>query len=245
MAFFKITYHDTLHFATLHNYGCTFHCSFCSYKLRSGAEGRPGFSWPKPERFPTVEELKEALRSVAPEKVFFMGGEPTVAKELPELLAFARQELGAVTRLGHTNGSRLPLEFLDGANVGFKAWSPELHRRITGRDKNLIYDNFAAACDAGLEMAANMVYVPGLVELDEFAGTVQFLSRISPEIPFHIMGYIPVPGEPYRRPDDAEMERVEALCRTYLHRVASSHLTDAEALDLTCRDHRFRVRTVL
>ena len=119
MAFFKITYHDTLHFATLHNYGCTFHCSFCSYKLRSGAEGRPGFSWPKPERFPTVEELKEALRSVAPEKVFFMGGEPTVAKELPELLAFAKQELGAVTRLGHTNGSRLPLEFLDGANVGF------------------------------------------------------------------------------------------------------------------------------
>ena len=174
-----------------------------------------------------------------------MGGEPTVAKELPELLAFAKQELGAVTRLGHTNGSRLPLEFLDGANVGFKAWSLELHRRITGRDKNLIYDNFAAACDAGLEMAANMVYVPGLVELDEFAGTVQFLSRISPEIPFHIMGYIPVPGEPYRRPTDAEMEQAEALCRTYLRHVASSHLTDAEALDLTCRDHRFRVRTVL
>ena len=37
----------------------------------------------------------------------------------------------------------------------------------------------------------------------------------------------------------------EALCRTYLRHVASSLLTDAEALDLTCRDHRFRVRTVL
>ena len=38
MAFHKITYHEQYKFATLHNYGCTFRCSFCSYKLRSGAD---------------------------------------------------------------------------------------------------------------------------------------------------------------------------------------------------------------
>ena len=36
-----------------------------------------------------------------------MGGEPTVAKELDEMVAFAKLELGSETRLGHTNGSRL------------------------------------------------------------------------------------------------------------------------------------------
>lgn len=47
-------------------------------------------------------------------------------------------------------------------------------------------------------MAANMVFVPGLVGLAEFEGLMKFLSRIGCDIPFHIMGYIPVPGQPYR-----------------------------------------------
>lgn len=244
MSFYRITSHKSLHFATLHNYGCTFRCCFCSYRLRSGADGAPGLSYPPPKRFLSVAEIEAALRKAAPEKVYFMGGEPTTAKELPELLAFAKRELGAVTRLGHTNGSRLPLPDLDGANVGFKAWSDDLHRRITGCEKALIYDNFSAACDAGLDMAANMVFVPGLVGLAEFEGLMKFLSRIGCDIPFHIMGYIPVPGQPYRRPGDAEMDEVLALCRSYLKRVDSSHLTSEEALDLKRRDHRFQVETI-
>ncbi|MEG1979753.1 MAG: radical SAM protein, partial [Victivallaceae bacterium] len=150
MAFYRITYNEKYRFATLHNYGCTFHCSFCSYKLRSGANGRPGFAEPKPEKFLTVEEQKAALKKVDIDKLYFMGGEPTVAPELPEMLHFAKTELNVMTKLGHTNGSKLPLPYLDGANVGFKAWSDELHLEITGRPKSLIYDNFQRAFDAGL-----------------------------------------------------------------------------------------------
>ncbi len=244
MAFYRITYHDQYHFATLHNYGCTFRCPFCSYKLRSGADGTPGLSSPAPKRFLSVEEQQQALLRVRPEKVYFMGGEPTTARELETMLAFAKRELGAETRLGHTNGSRLPLPHLDGANVGFKAWSETLHRQLTGRAKRPIYDNFAAAFDAGLQLKANMVFVPGLVDFKEFEGLVDFLARLSPELPFHIMGYIPVPGQPYRRPTDVEMRELTALCRSRLHRVSSSHLTSEQALDLTVRDDRFAVRTL-
>ena len=244
MAFYRITWNEKYDFATLHNWGCTFHCPFCSYKLRSGAGGRPGFAEPKPVRFLTVEEQKDALRRIRPGKVYFMGGEPTVAKELPEILAFAKNELHAMTKLGHTNGSMLPLENLDGANVGFKAWSSSLHEKITGRPKELIYGNFEKAFKSGMSLAANMVYIPGLVEADEFKGCLEFLSNLSDEIPFHIMGYIPVPGEPYRRPADEEMTAITELCRQYLKNVAASHLTTAEALDLACRDDRFRVKTV-
>ncbi len=244
MAFHRITYHQEYKFATLHNYGCTFKCSFCSYKLRSGADGVPGLAYPKPERFLTVDEMKSALRSVSPVKVYFMGGEPTTARELDEMLDFAKNELGAVTKLGHTNGSKLPLPNLDGANIGFKAWSDALHEQITGRPKSLIYDNFRRAFESGMELAANMVFVPGLVDLDELEGTVKFLGGLSRDIPFHIMGYIPVPGQTWPRPTARQMAEAETLCRRYLNNVAASHLTTEEALDLSARDNRFKVKVI-
>src|SRR5574344_1551944 len=123
MAFYRITWNEKYRFATLHNWGCTFHCSFCSYKLRSGADGRPGFAEPKPARFLSVAEQKETLRRLKPDKVYFMGGEPTVAAEIDDMIRWAKEELHAEVKLGHTNGSRLPIPGLDGANVGFKAWS--------------------------------------------------------------------------------------------------------------------------
>lgn len=244
MSFYRITWNEKYRFATLHNWGCTFRCPFCSYKLKSGAGGRPGFATPRPERFLSLAEQKAVLIAVRPLKVYFMGGEPTLAKELDEMLLFAKNELGAETRLGHTNGSRLPIPALDGANVGFKAWSEELHRKITGRPKSLIYDNFTKAFHAGMQMSANLVFIPGLAGLDELEGLTRFLAGLDPEIPFHIMGYIPVPGQPWKRPDNREMEDAVRLAKTYLKQVASSHLSSAEALNLTARDDRFKVKTI-
>ena len=70
MAFYRITYNEKYNFATLHNWGCTFRCPYCSYKLRSGADGRPGFSTPKPEKFLSVEEQKKALLEIRPAKYY-------------------------------------------------------------------------------------------------------------------------------------------------------------------------------
>lgn len=244
MAFHTITYNDKYRFATLHNYGCTFRCPVCSYKLRSGANGTPGLSYPRPERMLTVSEMKKALRSVSLEKVYFMGGEPTVAKELQEMLDFAKDELGARTFLGHTNGSRLPLPNLDGANVGFKAWDEETHLRYTGRPKAPIFDNFAAAVHSGLEMKANIVFIPGLVDVDQLEEVAAWLADLSPRIPFHIMGYIPVPGQTYVRPTRDQMAEAVGVCERHLANVEASHLTPEEAIDITARDDRFRVRTI-
>lgn len=244
MSFYRMTWNEKYDFVTLHNWGCTFHCPFCSYKLRSGASGRPGFAEPKPEHFLSVEEQKGVLRKIRPGKVYFMGGEPTVAKELEEMLLFAKYELGAETKLGHTNGSRLPLPNLDGANVGFKAWSNDLHLSITGKPKSLIYDNFRAAFDSGMKMAANLVFIPGLVGLSEMEGVLRFLAGLDRRIPFHIDGYIPIPGQPWKRPTDAEMSEAVQLAQSWLDNVRSSHLTSDEALDLTARDDRFKVKII-
>ena len=244
MPFFKITHNQKHRFATLHNFGCTFRCRVCSYKLRSGADGIPGQRHPRPERFLSVDQMKTTLRSVSVDKVLFMGGEPTVAQELPEMLDFAKNTLRTKTYLGHTNGSRLPLDNLDGANVGLKAWDEDVHLRYTGQPKQRIYDNFAAAFRAGLEMKANVVFVPGLVDLDQIDGIAHWLATLSREIPFHVMGYIPVPGQPYERPTAEQMEAAMSVCRRHLRQVAVSHLTSREALDLTARDDRFAVRRI-
>ncbi len=244
MSFFKITYNQKYRFATLHNFGCTFHCGVCSYKLRSGADGMPGQVHPRPQRFLAVEQMKSALRSVSIDKVFFMGGEPTLAQELPVMLDFAKNVLGATTCLGHTNGSRLPLANLDGANVGLKAWDQQVHLRYTGRPKQPIFDNFAAAVRAGLEMKANVVFVPGLVDLDQIEALAEWLASLNPDIPFHIMGYIPVPGQPYAHPTTEQMDAAVRICQRHLHHVARSHLTSREALDLTARDDRFAVEQI-
>ena len=207
MAFFKITHNEKHRFATVHNHGCTFRCGVCSYKLRSGPDGPPGRSVPAPERFLDLDEVKRALDGLAIDRLFFMGGEPTVAKDLPEMLRYAKERLGVRTYLGHTNGSRLPLAHLDGANVGLKAWDDRVHEAYTGRPRRPIFDNFAAAVAAGLEMKANAVLVPGLVDTDQVEAIAAWLATLDPGIPFHVMGYIPVPDSPSRDPPTSRWRR--------------------------------------
>ena len=243
MAFYKVTYNKKHNFATVHNYGCTFRCPICSYRLASGADGVPGFAYPKPERFLTDDEVKDALRSVSPEHVNFMGGEPTVARSLPEILTFVKNELDAGTALGHTNGSNLDLKDLDSANVGLKAWNEDTHKFITGVDKNKIYSNFRRAAEMGIELSANIIYIPGLVDIDQIEATAEFVSSFK-GVKFHIMGYIPVPGQPYRRPTAAEMKDAQKAAQKHLREVRYSHLTPEQVLSLDRNDDRFDVKVI-
>lgn len=243
MAFYKITYNRKHDFATVHNYGCTFKCPICSYKLRSGAEGKPGLAYPKPERYLDAKEIKDALTAVDPRSVHFMGGEPTVSKMLPEILDFVKNELGAETMLGHTNGSNLSIENLDGANVGLKAWKEDTHLYMTGIEKSRIYGEFTDAAKRGMKLAANIIYIPGLVDLDQVEATAEYISSLG-DIPFHIMGYIPVPGQSYRRPTKEEMDMAKEVAEKHISGVKYSHLSPEEVLSLERDDDRFDVQVI-
>ena len=244
MSFHSITYNSKYRFATLHNYGCMFRCPVCSYKLHSGPNGRPGYAWPKPEGFLTTEQAKATLRKADIATLYFMGGEPSMARDLSELLDFGKNELGVRTFLGHCNGWKLDFPYLDGANVGLKAWDPRVHLAYTGREKDFIFGNFQRAFEAGMDLKANVVYVPGLVDLDQVEAIAAWLGSLSRDIRFHIMGYIPVPGQTYARPTEGQMELAVQICRKHLSKVASSHLSSQEALDLSARDDRFASRQI-
>jgi len=245
MAFYKITYNEKHRFATLHNYGCTFRCPVCSYKLRSGENGKAGHAYPRPKQFLKADEIRQTLMQVSVDTLNIMGGEPTIAPDLPELLDFAKHTLKVRTCLGHTNGSHLPLPNLDAANVGLKAWDERIHLEYTGREKRLIFDNFKEAHAAGIELKANVVYVPGFVDADQVESIAAWLADLSPEIPFHIMGYIPVPGQPFQSPTVEQMSHAVEACRQYLVHVNSSRLSSEQALNLSERDDRFEVKRIV
>jgi pyruvate formate lyase activating enzyme len=213
--------------------------------LRSGIAGVPGQSFPRPEAFPILAEFKNALAQLAIDRVFFMGGEPTLAPDLPELLYFAKHELRLETGLGHTNGSRLPLADLDMANVGLKTWEEQLHFKFTGRPKSLIYNNFKAAFHSGIKMKANVILIPGLVEIEQITAIAEWLSRLSPQIPLHVNGYIPVPGQPFKKPSHINVAEVVNACRQYLNTVDSSNISPETAVGLSGRDDRFDSVTVI
>jgi len=211
----KVTWSESDQRISIYNCGCNFSCIGCSYKLL-----QPQLEKPVP-----VERIEELLAHYRPRKVTFLGGECTTNPALPRLLAFSKREIGAETWLGHTNGSKLPLPDLDGANVSLKAFSPEKHREYTGYPAEPIYANFRAGFEAGLQMKASAVYIPGFLDLDELEPMAEFLASLSPDLPFHLMGFVPVPGTTWPRPTEEQMARAVDVVRRHLRRVSYSHLT--------------------
>lgn len=236
MAIYKVTYAEKYRRATLHNYGCNFRCRGCTYKLKGN---------PRPDRFLPVEEIHACLRRLNPEAVHFMGGEPTINPQLPQLLAFCKHELGVTTRLGHTNGSGLVTKDLDGTNVSFKAFDEDVHRAYTGRSVAPNIENFQRSYEAGIQMHASTVFIPDLGGVEQVEKVAAFVGGVDRTIPFHILGYIPVPDAPWRRPTVDEMEQAVAAAQRHLDRVTFSHFTPEQAQDLTQRDERFAVQRVL
>ncbi len=236
MPFYKVTYSKTFRRATVHNWGCNFCCVGCTYKLKQHV---------RPKEFLSLNSIRECLRSLDLDAVHFMGGEPTTNPNLPEMLAFCKRELGVVTRLGHTNGSGLILENLDGSNVSFKAFDDDLHQQYTGRSVLPSLENFRRSCDAGIAMKASTVLNPDFGGLEQVEKVAQFVASVDCRVPFHVLGYIPVPGAPWRRPTDDEMEEAVAVAQRQVDDVTCSHFTTEQAKDLQQRDERFAVCRVL
>ena len=174
-----------------------------------------------------------------------MGGEPTTNPQLPEMLAFCKRELGVTTRLGHTNGSGLVLEDLDGSNVSFKVFDDSCTGSTPGRSVAPSLDNFRRSYEAGLEMKASTVFNPDFGGLEQVEKVAAFVGEVDRSIPFHVLGYIPVPDAPWRRPTEEEMEQAVGLAQWHLDTVTFSHFTSEQAQDLRQRDDRFAVQQVL
>lgn len=228
---YKVTYTPRFKRANVYNWGCNFRCRGCSYKLGSPYE--PGMPFLAPKR------VKEALERLDIERVHFLGGEPTTNPDLPELARFAKKQLGAYTKIGHSNGSIMPPKDIDAISISIKAYTDEIHVDYTGASNADVLANFERVYGLGVEVDASSVLIPGYIDHDEIERIARFIASVDPKIPYHIVGYVPVPGAPWRAPRREEVERSAKAAGRYLSSVTFSSLSPDEFLNLRRIDPRY------
>jgi GTP 3',8-cyclase len=115
---------------------CNFRCSYC---LPDGyqADGRP--------RFLVLDEIRRLLRAFAAlgmHKLRLTGGEPSLRRDLPDIIAAAAVTPGVAKVALTTNGTRLPQQLpvwreagLTHLNVSVDSLDRDNFRRITGHDR--------------------------------------------------------------------------------------------------------------
>lgn len=213
MAIYKITYSKEFKRANLHNHGCNFHCAWCLYKL----EGKS-----KPENFLKLDETKKTLRELDIERVHFIGGEITTYSQLSKITDYTKNDLGVYTKIGHSNGFNLPPKSIDAISISIKSLSEDFYQNFTGKSNKTVLENFKTLYKRGVKVDASSVYIPGLVEDDEISRIAGFIAKVDPEITYHITGYIPVPGVPWRSPTYEEIIRGKNAAEEYLEDVNMS-----------------------
>jgi len=231
MPIYKITQNLAYRRLNLHNHGCDMKCSWCFYKLGD----KKG-----PDRYLSREEIIGHMAKADVDRVNFVGGEPTSNPQLAELAEFASVQLGLTTKLGHSNGAHVPPRYIDEANISIKTLRDDISMDHCGRSGRRALENFQKAYDNGVRLEASTVLIPGLIEKDQIIEIAEAVSSIDDSIPFHVIGYIPVPGMSWRRPTVAEMEDVTASVKELFDEVTMSHWTPGDwTSDHSLLDPRF------
>lgn len=218
MAFFKVAYAEGSKTAYVWNGGCNFACTGCYYKLKPELN--------RAERSLGTDEIKQALLRLSGnggvESVHFLGGEPTMARDLGELARFSKAVLGAGTHLV-TNGSNpIDASLIDSASISIKAPSKGQYDEYVGTDRYDVFANVAKAHEDGIELSLSSVLIPGSVDAEDIEKIADMVAGMDPETPYHIIGYMPVPGASWKKATPQEVAEASALAKKHLKKVTSS-----------------------
>lgn len=212
MSIYKVTYCEEHKRANLFHHGCNFRCKWCSYKLDSVRI---------PNTFLDLKRIQELLDSLDAERAHFLGGEPTLDPQLP-LVARMAKERGMTTKIGHSNGWNAPPEGIDEMNMSIKMFDERRHKIYCGVPNGRILENLRKGHDSGVEMDVSSVLIPELIPPEEIGRIAEFVGSVSPSIPYHIVGYVPVPGAPWRGPSLEELILAVELARDHVKKVTFS-----------------------
>ena len=217
--FRKVTYTEHSRTLFIYNFGCNWACSVCTYRIRDPCSVEKCREISENEIMKLVEEYY--LNGKA-KTVKFLGGEPLINPNLPTIAEFA-MDLGLRVSIGHTNLSLMPPEGVEGVVAGIKAISEDIHREYTGNFTNEeTLENFERCYQKGITLKTNTVLVPKFVDVDEVERIAEFIASIDDNIPFHIIGYMPVPNFPWRRPTINELKTAAATAKKHLKNVTWS-----------------------
>ena len=143
---------------------CNFRCDYC---LPDGYQGKPDLP------FLTVSEIENTVKAFAAlgtEKVRLTGGEPSLRKDLPDIIRRVKNIEGIRTVALTTNGYKLPQKIeswknagLDQLNVSVDALDREEFHKITGHDRfEEVMAGIDKAIELGLKVKVNAVLMKGV-----------------------------------------------------------------------------------
>lgn len=217
--FRKVTYMEHSKTLFIYSFGCNWACSVCTYRIKDPCDGENCKEIPKNK---IMELIEEYYRSGKAETVKFLGGEPLINPHLSIIAKFA-MNLGLRVGIGHTNLSIMPPEGVESAVVSIKAISEDLHRKYTRSFSNKgVLENFGKCYRKGIALKTNTVLVPKFVDVDEVERIAEFVASIDDNIPFHIIGYMPVPSFPWKRPTIDELKTAAIAAKKHLKNVTWS-----------------------
>jgi pyruvate-formate lyase-activating enzyme len=212
----RITYNAKAQSCSLYFIGCNFACRACYWKQIYGIVDF------RPLKFLDLEETLDILKPVSPQKVYMISGEARLCAEYDELPRALHAAFGCEVRL-MTNGHILPdLGGLDHASVSIKAFDDALHRDYTGKSNRKTLANFRYLHEKGVELSSSSVLIPGWIDGAEIAAIARFIASVDRDIPYRIIGYMPVEGLSCRRPTPTELEEAAAAARKCLSHVVYS-----------------------
>jgi pyruvate formate lyase activating enzyme len=226
-----VSYEEESCTAILCNHGCNWDCSICSYKLLGDLQ---------PSRFLSTAAIIDVLSSVRIENVVLLGGEPLTCEDLDAIVGFAKEELEAWVKIAHSNASMLPPEGIDEIGVSLRAVTKRKHQQLTGAPNNKVLANIYKLYDRGIELKVSTILIPEVITLDEIKRISEYVASVDEGIPFHIIGYIPVPGIPWLSPSLDEMKAALRVAYKHLKNVTSSSLTVKDYLAISERDSLHR-----
>jgi pyruvate formate lyase activating enzyme len=230
MNIYHITYSPKPKTACIHFWGCNLSCRACLcykeiYDCHLEDTKEVIFQPNKvaelaPETFLTINQVQNALRGLEVQQVIFMGQEPTIDPELPELAKKLHEEFATYNIL-LTNGFKLlPVEYFDEIVFSIKSHTDSLHRNYTGKSNKEALANFTSIYKSGAKLRAESIFIPEYIDRDEIVNIARFIAQIDKDIAYRIDAYIPVADNPWRRPTNDEMKAAVATAKRYLNNVS-------------------------
>lgn len=235
MNVYHITYSPVVRTVHLYFWGCNLSCRACvrlketyNYHIRDSMFNRTEKSHQMPERFLDLEEVMQILGKLDVSQAVFMGAEPTVDPQLPQLAGALRREFASYNVL-LTNGFNLiDLRHINEVVFSLKARTNALHRHYTGKSNKKALENFIKLYQSGIKLRTESVFIPEYIDYSETENIAKFIAEADKSIPYRIDAYIPIGDNPWRRPTPHEMEKAVSTARKYLLNV--SCLTGTEDL---------------
>lgn len=215
-------------------YGCNFKCLGCLLKDSVWYYHLPEDLKRCLEKLGTIKflplsELKSIVEELDTKMAILGGAEPTLDKELPEVVG-TLSDLGVKTHLT-TNGyaldqetiKRLKRAGLSSVCISIRAYDYHVHRFYTGRSNRRVLNNFKLAYESGMEVMAESILIPGLIEIDEIERIAKFIASVDPSIKYRIDGFITFDDLPWRSPSPEEVVRAAQAARRHLNNVYYLH----------------------